>query len=70
MGFDPSAKNDGTVIHWAKKLKDENVQFIELCGGFGPAWITKINEALDYQIPVGGVLYGPEFRNQLYNIMK
>jgi len=53
----------------AKKLKMEGVQFIELCGGFGPTWVTKINEALDFEIPVGTVTYGPEFRKQLYDIM-
>jgi len=69
IGFDPSAKQDGSIIEMAKKLKTEGVQFIELCGGFGPTWVTKINEALDYEIPVGTVTYGPEFRKQLYDIM-
>ena len=50
-------------------MKAEGVQFIELCGGFGPTWTTKINEALDFAIPVGAVMYGPEFRKQLFEIM-
>ncbi|GKQ43377.1 hypothetical protein RD055328_13000 [Companilactobacillus sp. RD055328] len=69
IGFDPKAKTDGTIIETAKKLRNEGVQFIELCGGFGPTWTTKINEALDFEIPVGAVTYGPEFRQQLFNIM-
>ncbi|MGX7245721.1 DUF6506 family protein [Enterococcus quebecensis] len=69
VGFDPKAKEDGSVIEVAKKLKAEGVQMIELCGGFGPSWVTKICEALSYEIPVGTVSYGPEFRQQLLNIM-
>lgn len=69
VGFDPKAKEDGSIIEVAKQLKAEGVQFIELCGGFGPTWTTKINEALDFEIPVGAVTYGPEFRMQLFNIM-
>lgn len=69
VGFDPSAKEDNSIIDMAIKLKDEGVQFIELCGGFGPTWVTKINEALNYEIPVGSVMYGPEFRKTLYDIM-
>ncbi|WP_426386116.1 DUF6506 family protein [Latilactobacillus curvatus] len=38
-------------------------------GGFGPTWTTKINEALDFAIRVGAVMYGPEFRKQLFEIM-
>lgn len=70
MGFDPKAKEDGSIIETAKKLRSEGVQFIELCGGFGPTWTTKINEALNFEIPVGAVTYGPEFRMQLFDIMK
>ncbi|SMH68051.1 conserved hypothetical protein [Latilactobacillus curvatus] len=69
VGFDPRAKEDGSIIEVAKQLKAEGVQFIELCGGFGPTWMTKINEALDFAIPVGAVMYGPEFRKQLFEIM-
>ncbi|AST83107.1 DUF6506 family protein [Latilactobacillus sakei] len=70
VGFDPSAKTDGSVIELVLQLKAEGVQFIELCGGFGPTWTTKINEALNYEIPVGAVMYGPEFRQPLFEILQ
>lgn len=67
VGFDPSAKTDGSIFEVAKQLKEEGVQFIELCGGFGPTWTAKISEVID--IPIGSVMYGPEFRKPLYDIM-
>lgn len=70
IGFDPRAKEDNSIIETAIQLKNDGVQFIELCGGFGPTWVTKLNEALDFEIPVGSVTYGPEFRKMLYDIMK
>lgn len=54
----------------AKKLVLEGVQTIEICGGFGPAWVAKISEAIEYKIPVGSVMYGPEFRKPLLDFMK
>lgn len=69
VGFDPQSKEDGSIIEVALRLKNEGVQFIELCGGFGPTWATRINEALNFEIPVGSVTYGPEFRKDLYDIM-
>ena len=42
---------------------------IELCGGFGPTWIAKVNAALNGDIPVGGVFYGPETRKQLVDLL-
>ena len=43
---------------------------IELCGGFGPEWIHAVSAALDNKIPVGGVFYGPQFRQQLADLFK
>jgi hypothetical protein len=70
VGFSPSAKTDGSIIEVSKKLKHEGVQAIELCGGFGPEWVTRIGDALDHEIPIGTVMYGPEFRAALLEIMK
>ena len=70
VGFSPSAKQDGSIITVAKALREEGVQTIELCGGFGPAWVVKISEALDNSIPIGTVAYGPEWRAPLLEIMK
>jgi len=56
------------VLNVAKKLVADNVQAIELCGGFGPLWIAKVTEANDSAVPVGSVAYGPEARKQLLQI--
>ena len=56
------------VIPISKKLVEEGVQLIELCGGFGPTWIAKVSEATNGAVPVGGVMYGPEARKPLLEI--
>lgn len=58
------------VIHQARKLLAQGVQMIELCGGFGPLWIAKVSEAIDYQVPVGSVAYGPEARQPLLDLLR
>ncbi|MEW5560118.1 DUF6506 family protein [Enterobacter asburiae] len=70
VGFSPSAKTDGSIIQVAKQLVSEGVQVIEICGGFGPTWVTKISEAVGPDVPVGTVMYGPEHRAALLHIMK
>lgn len=67
IGLD-TQEND-KVVSICQELVQEGVQTIELCGGFGPVWVTKILEAINYQIPIGTVMYGPEFRKQLYELM-
>ena len=54
----------------AKQIVNEGYQMIELCGGFGPEWIDKVTKALDNEIPVGGVFYGPQFRQTLADLFK
>lgn len=68
VGIDMNRKED--VVSIAKKLAEEGCQMIELCGGFGPEWIYNVSIALDYKIPVGGVFYGPQFRQQLADLFK
>jgi hypothetical protein len=68
VGIDMNKKED--VVYVAKTLVQEGYQMIELCGGFGPEWIHSISAALDYKIPVGGVFYGPQFRQQLADLFK
>lgn len=57
------------VIEVAKQLVAEGVQMIELRGGFGPQWITKVSEAIKHAIPIGGVFYGPEARKPLLDVL-
>jgi hypothetical protein len=66
IGIDMSKKEG--VISIAKALVKEGYQMIELCGGFGPEWIHAVSAALDNKTPVGGVFYGPQFRQQLADL--
>lgn len=68
VGIDVFKKED--VIEIAKKLVAEGVQSIEVCGGFGPVWVAKISEAIENKVPVGSVMYGPEFRKPLLEVMR
>lgn len=67
IGIDISQKSE--VIDVAKQLVAEGVQLIELCGGFGPEWITKISAAINNAVPVGSVFYGPEARKPMLDIL-
>ncbi|MGP3987324.1 DUF6506 family protein [Streptomyces sp. 3N207] len=55
-------------IEVARRLVDEGVQLIELCGGFGPVWAGRVIEAIDGAVPVGVVGYGPEAVDQVHAI--
>lgn len=68
IGIDVFKKEQ--VIDVVKQLVAEGVQTVELCGGFGPTWIHKVSEAIDYKIPIGGVMYGPESRKSLVDLMQ
>lgn len=57
------------VIDAAKEAVANGAQMIELCGGFGPLWVAKVTEALDGQVPVGSVAYGPEARKPLLDLL-
>ena len=48
------------VVAVATELVDAGVQSIELCGAFGPKWVTEVIAATDGRVPVGGVSYGAE----------
>ncbi len=67
VGLNPTKMEQ--VLPVAKQLAQEGVQFIELCGGFGPTWVTKVSEALGSNIPVGSSMYGPEWRTKMLEIL-
>jgi hypothetical protein len=67
VGIDMDKKEQ--VIEVAKQLVADGVQMIELCGGFGPQWITKVSESIQGAIPIGGVFYGPEARKPMLDIL-
>jgi hypothetical protein len=52
----------------AQKMVADGVQLIELCGGFSPVWAGKIIEAIEYQVPVGVVAYGPESIEKMHRL--
>ena len=52
----------------ARGMLAEDVQLIELCGGFGPIWTGRVIEALESRIPVGAVSYGPESIRALHGL--
>jgi hypothetical protein len=51
-------------------VRDEGIQLLELCGGFGPIWTARIIEATDRAVPVGSVAYGPESIDAMYALFK
>lgn len=57
------------VIAAAQEVVAGGAQMIELCGGFGPLWIAKVSDAINYQVPVGSVAYGPEARKPLLDLL-
>lgn len=67
IGIDFNHKQQ--VIDIAHELVTQGAQMIELCGGFGPVWIARLSEALNFKVPVGGVAYGPEFRKPLVDLL-
>jgi 2-keto-3-deoxy-6-phosphogluconate aldolase len=68
VGVDMTNKERALAV--ARDLVAEGVQMIEICGGFGPEWITRIAEAVDHAVPIGGVFYGPEERQRMLDIGK
>jgi len=68
VGIDMAHKEH--VLEVAEQLVGEGYQMIELCGGFGPEWAHKVAERLESKIPVGAVYYGPQFRQQLADLVK
>lgn len=69
IGVDVTERDQAIEI--AKDLyEQENIEMIELCGGFGPYYASKIKEATNYKIPVGMVMYGPEDRGPMLNITR
>lgn len=67
VGIDMAHKEKAIPV--AKALQSEGYQMIELCGGFGPEWVTKVKEATNHTTPIGGVFYGPEFRKNLVDLV-
>jgi hypothetical protein len=67
IGIDFNHKEQ--VISIAKEVIANGAQMIELCGGFGPLWVAKISGAINGHVPVGSVVYGPEARKPLLDLL-
>lgn len=60
------------AIEAAKKLvKEYDVNMIELCGGLAnSALVSKVKAAVGDKVAVGQVMYGPEYRRTLVDLLK
>jgi hypothetical protein len=65
-----NVNNLNQTIDIAKELVANGVQIIELCSGYGSSWIGKLSEIFDHKIPIGNVLFGPEFRDSISELLK
>jgi len=64
-------KDVAEAANTAKKLvKEEGIQLIELCGGFGPVGTAKVIEAVGDKIPVASVSYGFEIAAKAADIFQ
>ncbi|WP_406288719.1 DUF6506 family protein [Embleya sp. NBC_00896] len=52
----------------ARRMVEDGVQLIELCGGFGPVGTARVIEAIGDAVPVGAVGYGPEAVSRVHAI--
>jgi len=57
------------AIDVAKKMVEDGIQIIELCGAFGPVWTARVIEATEGKVPVGTVTYGPESMPGLFKVL-
>lgn len=55
VASDPSA-----IVGAAVDAVDQGADQIELCGGLGPVWQAKVNDAVGDRVPVASVMYGFE----------
>ncbi|MBF6414306.1 DUF6506 family protein [Nocardia cyriacigeorgica] len=62
----PTAAEGAAVAQ--RLVREENVQLIELCGGFGPVGAAAVLEAISHAVPVGVVAYGPESVDGVHEI--
>ena len=53
-------KDFDDAVNTAKSLVEDGVEFIEVCGGFGPVGAAKVIEAVGDKVPVGSVSFGIE----------
>jgi len=48
------------AVNTVRRLVEDGVELIEVCGGFGPVSVTKIIDAVGDKVPVGSVSFGVE----------
>jgi Family of unknown function (DUF6506) len=63
-----SSPGEGVAV--AQQMVADGIQLIELCGGFGPAWTARVQDAIQHRVPVGSVSYGPESINGMHALFK
>jgi hypothetical protein len=55
-----AAPDQSAAEEVAIELVDDGIQFIELCGIFGPVGTAKVIEATGEKVPIGSVNFGAE----------
>lgn len=60
------AVDDGPAA--ARRLVDEGVELIELCGAFAGPGLAAVVAAVDGKVPVGAVFYGGEAATGLHHL--
>ncbi|MGF1752105.1 DUF6506 family protein [Vibrio makurazakiensis] len=61
--------NDEDAILVAKRMIENGIQLIELCGGFGLKSARYIISSLDTDVPIGYVTFSDEDNGKLEQIM-
>jgi hypothetical protein len=55
-------------VYAARRLLEEGVQLIELCGAFGPVATARVIAAIDDRVPVGTVAYDSHSISRLHSL--
>lgn len=52
--------DSSTIVEAAVKAVEEGADRIELCGGMGPLWHARVQQAVGDRVPVGAIMWGFE----------
>lgn len=63
------SSHDAACAAAARAAAAGEVDFIELCGDFGPEGCEQVLEAIDHRVPVGYVTYFPDEMEKLLRVV-
>lgn len=61
-------RSTGDAAAVARRMVEEGVELIELCGAFGGAGLGEVTAAVAGRIPVGAVFYGCDASSGLHRL--